>query len=144
MKIDKQFIFSRFSRYPFIKIHHPLVTPIHKINLYSFYTPFGKSFKEFEIIVNGQPSQPKNNSHILLFSILYQFLKVESLIWNIRITSTLRPTFIKQNIVYSELRSKIYKILISIRITSGYKIHLRTIRCCSIPPFPGCKPRFNP
>src|SRR5215831_1466135 len=77
MKINQQLAIGGLSAEPVVEIDHKLIVPLHEVDFDALYAPRLKLVKRsLELIVQGLPHSPQDDSDILLLAVSDQFLDI--------------------------------------------------------------------
>ena len=94
MEVNHQFMFSTFACNTFVEVHHPLVAMIHEVYLKSANTHISIILNEVHVILDSEPSQPKDNAYTTLATILNQLFHINLITSDKRIAHIFIPTFV--------------------------------------------------
>ena len=70
MEIDQKLMLGCLLGNTLVVVDHPLVATIHKIDLDTRYAPLGKGLEESEVVLDGEPYEPQDDTYALALAVL--------------------------------------------------------------------------
>ena len=124
MKIDHEVVACALFRYALVIIHHPLVAMVHEIDFQSLHPHIGIMFNDIEVLLDGEPCEPKEHTYSPLAPIVDELLDVNLVAHLKRVAHVLAPAFVQKNVLDAVPGGKVDEILIRLIIDTYREIHV--------------------
>ena len=121
-----------------------LVVAVHKIHLESLDAHISIGLADgFQVLIHHVEDCPENDIHTLALTVFYELRQLDIVYW-FQNASLFRvvPSFVKDDVFQTVIMSKIYVILVGIKVDARLEIH--TFQIPVVPPVPSHLARFDP
>ena len=121
-----------------------LVVAVHEIHLESLDAHIGIGLADvFQVLVHHVEHSPEYDVHALALTVFYELRQLDIVYW-FQNASLFRvvPSFVKDDVFQTVIMSKIYVILVGIKVDARLEIH--TFQIPVVPPVPSHLSRFDP
>jgi len=135
VKIDQQPVPGRFLGDLPVIVDHPLVIPLHEIDLDALDAPAGKTGQgRLQLVEQALPGDPENDLHLALASMRQQLLHIDLRMDGEKIPELI-PALVEDDIFNTVVGGKIDIVLVGGCVEAGLEIDAIEIE--GVPPVPG-------